>query len=97
MGLFKKKFIWSPPFGVSLDFGYVCKLKKALYGLKKASHAWFEKFTFVIFSLGYVASSYDYTLFVKCTNASRIILSLYVDDMIITSDDVDAISVLKVD
>ena len=56
MGIFKKKFIWSLPPGVSLDFGYVCKLKKALYGLKKAPHAWFEKFTFVIFNLGYVSS-----------------------------------------
>ena len=83
-----------PPPGVSHNFKYVCKLRKALYGLKQAALAWFEKFSVVI-SLGFAASSYDSALFVKCTNAGRIILSLYVDDMIITSDDVDGISVLK--
>ena len=49
----------------------------------------------MISSLGFNASSYDSALFVKCTNASHIILSLYVDDIIITGDDADDISVLK--
>ena len=84
-----------PPPGVSHDSKYVCKLKKALYSLKQASRDWFEKFAFVISSIGFVASSCDFSLFVKCTNACCIILSLYVADMIITSDDVDGISVLK--
>jgi len=85
----------APPPGISHDSGYVCKLKKALYGLKQAPRAWFEKFSIVISSLGFVSSSHDSALFIKCTDAGRIILSLYVDDMIITGDDIDGISVLK--
>ena len=85
----------APSPSVSHDFRYVCKLKKALYGLKQAPHAWFEKFSVMISSLGFVSSSHDSALFIKCTNTSHIILSLYVDDMIITGDDINGISVSK--
>ena len=49
----------------------------------------------MISSLGFVTSSYDFALFVKCTDAGRIILSLYFDNMIVIGDDVDSISVLE--
>jgi hypothetical protein len=85
----------APPPSVSHDSGYVCKLKKVFYGLKQAPRAWFEKFSVMISSLGFVSSSHDSALFIKSTDAGRIILSLYVDDMIITSDDIDGILALK--
>jgi len=49
----------APPLGISHDSRYIGKLKKALYGLKQALHAWFEKFSIVISSLGFVSSSHD--------------------------------------
>ena len=58
-------------------------------------HAWFEKFTFVISSLGFLANSYYSILFVECIDVGRIIPFLYVNSMIITSDDVDGISILQ--
>jgi hypothetical protein len=94
-GDLQEEVYMAPPPGVSHDSGYVYKLKKALYGLKQAPRAWFEKFSVMISSLGFASSSHDFALFIKCIDAGRIILSLYVDDMIITGDDIDGISVLK--
>ncbi|KAJ0532625.1 putative RNA-directed DNA polymerase [Helianthus annuus] len=86
-----------PPPGIAHQPGEVCQLRKALYGLKQAPRAWFEKFSRVITSLGFVPSNHDSTLFVRCTSTGRILLSLYMDDMIITGDDYDSIESLKRD
>jgi len=75
-GDLQEKVYMMPSPGVSHDFGYACKLKKALYGLKQAPRAWFEKFSVVISSIGFVSSSHDSALFIKSTDAGRIILSL---------------------
>ena len=85
----------TPSPGVSHDSGYVCKFKKAIYSLKQASHDWFEKFFVVIFSLRFVSSNHDSALFVRCTDAGHIILSLYINDMITIGDDINGISILK--
>jgi hypothetical protein len=64
-GDLQEEVYMAPPPGISHDFGYVCKLKKALYGLKQTLRAWFEKFSIVISSLGFVSSSHDSALFIK--------------------------------
>jgi len=76
-GDLQEEVYMAPPPGISHDFRYVSKLKKALYDLKQAPRAWFEKFSIVISSLGFVSSSHDSTLFIKCTDVGRISLYLY--------------------
>ena len=80
-----------PPPGLSVEPNKVCHLQRALYGLKQAPRAWFAKFSFTISRLGYMASHYDFALFLCRTNKGTILLLLYVDDMIITGDDFSGI------
>ncbi|KAF3962411.1 hypothetical protein CMV_013067 [Castanea mollissima] len=84
-----------PPPGLSIDSNKVCRLRRALYGLKQAPQAWFAKFSSTIFRLGYTASPYDVALFLRRTDKGTILLLLYVDDMIITGDDLSGIQELK--
>ena len=80
---------------LSVDSNKVCHLRRSLYGLKQAPRAQFAKFSSTIFRLGYIASPYDSTLFLRRTNKGIILLLLYMDDMIITGDDLSGIQELK--
>ena len=84
-----------PPPGVDAPPGYVCRLRRALYGLKQAPRAWFERFVSVIRAAGFSQSDHDPALFVHLSPRGRTLLLLYVDDMLITGDDVDHINHVK--
>ena len=84
-----------PPPGLSVESNKVCHLRCALYDLKQALQAWFAKFSSTIFRLGYMASHYNSTLFLRRTDKGTILLLLYVDDIIITGDDLSGIQKLK--
>ena len=73
----------------------VCRLRRALYGLKQAPRAWFAKFNSTISQHDFSGSSFDITLFLRRSDHGINILLLYVDDMIITGDDMQGIQDLK--
>jgi hypothetical protein len=75
----------------------VCKLQKALYGLKQSPRAWFGRFNIAMKKFGFKQSNSDHTLFLKHRNKKVTALIIYVDDMIITGDDVEEISRLEKD
>ena len=77
------------------DTTIVCKLKKALYGLKQSPRAWFGRFTKSIRIFGYKQSNSYHTLFLKHKRGKITALIIYVDDMVVTSDDHEEISSLQ--
>ena len=81
--------------GLSIESNKVCYIRHALYGLKQAPRVWFAKFSSTISRLGYMASHYDSTLFLRHTDKGTILLVLYVDDKIIIGDDLSDIQELK--
>ena len=76
-----------PMFELTRDRKKVCKLKKSLYGLKQSPWVWFDKFSNMLRHLG-MTKDKRITLFSKHSREGKIvILSVYVDDIILTRDD----------
>ena len=90
-GNLSEEVYMQPPPSLFVESNKVCYFQRALYGLKQAPRAWFAKFSSTISRLGYMASHYDFALFLRHTDKIIILLLLYVDDMIIIGDDLSGI------
>jgi hypothetical protein len=75
-----------PPGFTNQEESKVCKLHKSIYGLKQASRQWFAKFSSALLEFGFIKSKVDYTLFTRTLEGSFIALLVYVDDIVIASD-----------
>ena len=66
-----------------------CKLKRSIYGLKQASRQWNIKFHHVILNDGFKMMEEDHCMYLKCLNNDFVILSLYVDDILLDENSKD--------
>jgi histone deacetylase 1/2 len=64
---------------------YVCKLDKALYGLKKAPRAWYARLCSKLIQLGFKPSKGDTSLFYFNKDGVMVYVLVYVDDIIVAS------------
>jgi hypothetical protein len=74
-------------FQLSKNSDYVCKLKKALYGLKKAPRAWYSRLDKCIQHAGFRKGSAEINLYINVSQDSILLIEVYVDDIIFGSDD----------
>ncbi|XP_020686218.1 S-type anion channel SLAH2-like [Dendrobium catenatum] len=70
---------------------HVCHLRKALYGLKQAPRQWYNTFANTVITLGFTQSQSDPSLFIYKKDQVCIFLLVYVDDILISGNNLDRI------
>ena len=83
------------PFGVKNAKGMMCKLKKAIYGLKQAASAWNKTIRRVFLKNGFKSCGADQCVYVKRTRNVFVDVCLYVEDMIIAAKTSEEIREVK--
>lgn len=69
-------------------------LKKAIYGLKQAPHAWFSSLSTHLLEFGFHASTVDSSLFLFNSAHTWLMVLVYVDDLILTGSSMSALDEL---
>lgn len=96
-GSLKEEIYMRVPEGIKSPENHVCKLNKAIYGLKQSARCWFEKFDLTLKELGFQNSSVDRCLYFKNNNniCRNIYVILYVDDILICTYDMNMMTDFK--
>ena len=83
---FPKKYVEQPP-GFENDSlpNHIFKLTKALYILKQALRAWYERLSSFLIENNFTKGKVDTTLFIKNFENNFLIVQIYVDDIIFGS------------
>ena len=66
-----------------------------MYGLKQVPHAWYEKIYYFFINYAFKCCESDHNIYVLHIHGNALIVSLYVDDLVIVGNNVDLILGLK--
>ena len=66
---------------------HICKLKKALYGMKQAPRARYGRIDSFLSSMGFTKGKDDPNIYLKVVEDKPVILLLYVDDLFLTGNE----------
>lgn len=84
-GFHSEEVYMEQPIGFkSPNSSQVCKLNRAIYGLKQAPQAWFERLTKTLVQFGFQTSRCDPSLFIHSHSGHCTYILVYVDDIIVT-------------
>nr|GFA63756.1 retrovirus-related Pol polyprotein from transposon TNT 1-94 [Tanacetum cinerariifolium] len=79
----EKVYVSQPDGFVDTDNpNHVYKLKKALYGLKKAPRVWYDMLSLFLISQDFSKGSVDPTMFIRREGKELLLVQIYVDDII---------------
>ena len=73
----------------------VYRLKKALYGLKQVLRSWYSRIDTHLTNLGFKKSLSESTLYIKKADNEILVVSLYVDDLLVTGSSKELIDRFK--
>ncbi len=73
----------------------VCRLLKSIYGLKQSSRQWYIRFHNAIISYGFTMIYEDHCIYTKRSGSKFVILTLYVDDILIAGKDLSYVNQIK--
>ena len=87
----------SDGFAIKRHEDEVYLLKKALYGLKQAPRAWYSKIDEQLKQHCFIKSLNEATLYIKGDEISFVIVSLYVDDLLVIRSNEELVRKFKED
>ena len=96
-GFLKEEIYVQQPEGfvVKGEEAKVLRLKKTSYGLKQTPRAWYSRIDDFLLKIGFNKSLSESTLYVRIQDCDIIVISLYVDNLLVTGSNFDLVKQFK--
>ncbi|GKE65903.1 ribonuclease H-like domain-containing protein, partial [Tanacetum coccineum] len=88
-------YMLPPPGYFNKNETKVCKLKRSLYGLKQAPRQWNNRLSEALIENDFKQSGHDHSLYTKEYGGNFVALLVYVDDIMLTGNNINEINKVK--